>query len=55
MREETHKSYQKQIKVDGIHKICILGTSDLFYEKPEARYEVSLMIEGFNEHADDHF
>ncbi|CDW87210.1 transmembrane emp24 domain-containing protein 11-like [Stylonychia lemnae] len=45
LQQETHKGYQKILKTQGLHRICVRASKALFIRDPNMKYEVSLQIE----------
>eukprot|EP00347_Sterkiella_histriomuscorum_P011358 403372758 len=50
--QETHKGFQKIIQTNGVHRICIHGSRDIFNKDVNIKYEMSIQIEGTHVHAD---
>jgi hypothetical protein len=40
--QETHKSFQKYVEIEGEYRICIKGHPDLYRTNPDAKYEMSI-------------
>ena len=51
--QDSYKSFQKQIKTDGIYRICLRGTPDLYADKPNSKYEMSIQLEPLHELQDE--
>ena len=41
-RDHQHRSYHKQAKVSGMHRVCLRGHKSLYKEVPSIKYEMSL-------------
>lgn len=39
--------------MDGVHKICLRGTPELFKDKPQQKYEMSIQFEPLHELLDE--
>ncbi len=49
--DEPHRSFQQKIKRSGLYRVCLTGSDALFRYAPNAKYEMSIIIESIFPHA----
>lgn len=50
LTSETHEGYQIPIKAEGMYKVCLKASNEIFAKDANAKYEMSIVLQSGHDH-----